>query len=272
MNDAHLTQVRSWLLRWQQQLIDHFSSLNQQTFQQSRWHSDLGEGLTCVLEQGSVIEKGGINFSYVRGSQLPAAASAAHPELAGCSYQAMGVSLVMHPRNPYVPVSHANLRFFMAEKPGQAPIWWFGGGYDLTPCYPFLEDVIHWHQTARAACLPFGDAIYPAFKQACDDYFYLPHRQETRGVGGLFFDDLKQPDFATCFALLQSIGNSYLPAYQPLIERRQTTPYGQRELDFLAYRRGRYVEFNLVWDRGTLFGLQSGGRTESILMSLPPQA
>jgi coproporphyrinogen III oxidase len=182
----------------------------------------------------------------------------------------MGVSLVIHPRNPYAPTSHANVRFFIAEKEGEAPIWWFGGGYDLTPYYPFEEDVIHWHQTAKQACDPFGEEIYPRYKQWCDEYFYLVHRQECRGVGGLFFDDLNEWDFEQCFAFMQSVGNSYIPAYVPIVEKRKDMAYGEREKDFQLYRRGRYVEFNLVYDRGTLFGLQTGGRTESILMSLPP--
>lgn len=223
-----------------------------------------------VLENGAVIEKGGVNFSHVFGDQLPPSATAARPELAGRSFQAMGVSLVIHPKNPYAPTSHANVRFFVAEKDGEDPMWWFGGGFDLTPYYGFEEDVVHWHQTARDACEPFGNEIYPEFKTWCDDYFYLKHRDEPRGVGGLFFDDLNRFDFDTSFALMRSVGDAYVPAYQPILARRKDHDYGERERQFQLYRRGRYVEFNLVYDRGTIFGLQSGGRTESILMSLPP--
>ena len=217
-----------------------------------------------------MIEKGGVNFSHVFGSQLPPSATAARPELAGRSFQAMGVSLVIHPKNPYVPTSHANVRFFVAEKDGEAPVWWFGGGFDLTPFYGFEEDVVHWHQTAKTACDPFGEGLYAEFKRWCDDYFYIKHRDEPRGVGGLFFDDLNRFDFETSFALMRSVGDAYIPAYRPIVARRKDHEYGDRERQFQLYRRGRYVEFNLVYDRGTLFGLQSGGRTESILMSLPP--
>ena len=217
-----------------------------------------------------MIEKGGVNFSHVFGDQLPPSATAARPELAGRSFQAMGVSLVIHPKNPYAPTSHANVRFFVAEKDGEDPVWWFGGGFDLTPYYGFEEDVVHWHQTAKAACEPFGSEIYPEFKAWCDDYFYIKHRDEPRGVGGLFFDDLNRFDFDTSFALMRSVGDAFVPAYQPILARRKGHDYGERERQFQLYRRGRYVEFNLVYDRGTIFGLQSGGRTESILMSLPP--
>jgi coproporphyrinogen III oxidase len=244
-----------------------------------------GGGRSRILASGHLIEKGGVGFSHVHGTQMPPSATAHRPELAGASWQAMGVSLVIHPRNPYVPTSHANVRFFIAEKEGMAPVWWFGGGYDLTPYYAFEEDCVHWHHTARAACLPFGADVYPRFKRWCDDYFFLKHRNEPRGIGGLFFDDLGGDDlggghldgadrsgwdFERSFAFLRSIGDSYLPAYLPIVQRRKDTPYGERERAFQLLRRGRYVEFNLVYDRGTLFGLQSGGRTESILMSLPP--
>jgi coproporphyrinogen III oxidase len=222
------------------------------------------------LADGETFEQAGINFSHVQGEQLPGSATAHRPELAGRSFQAMGVSLVIHPRNPYVPTSHANVRFFVAEKPGEAPVWWFGGGFDLTPYYPFHEDVLHWHRTARTACEPFGDEVYPKYKKWCDEYFYLKHRQETRGVGGLFFDDLNEWGFDKSFAFMKSVGDHYLPAYLPIVAERKQTPHGERERDFQLYRRGSYVELNLVYDRGTLFGLQSGGRTESILMSLPP--
>lgn len=229
-----------------------------------------GGGRTRVITNGNVIEKGGVNFSHVYGEGLPASATNARPGLAGRSFQAMGVSLVIHPSNPYVPTSHANVRFFVAEKEGEPPVWWFGGGFDLTPYYGNKEDVVHWHQTAKAACDPFGDTVYADYKKWCDDYFYLPHREEARGVGGLFFDDLNQPSFEYSFNLMKSIGDAYIPAYLPIVQKRKNTPYGEREREFQLYRRGRYVEFNLVFDRGTLFGLQSGGRTESILMSLPP--
>lgn len=227
-------------------------------------------GRSRVMTDGQVFEKGGVNFSHVRGDAMPGSATAARPELAGRSYQAMGVSLVMHPQNPYVPTSHANVRFFVAEKDGEAPVWWFGGGYDLTPCYGFEEDCQHWHATAKAACDSYGEARYPRLKQWCDDYFYLPHRDEARGVGGLFFDDLNEGSFEDCFAFMRSVGDSYTKAYVPIVERRAGMPWGERERQFQLYRRGRYVEFNLVHDRGTLFGLQSNGRTESILMSMPP--
>ena len=230
-----------------------------------------GGGRTRVLRGGDLFEQGGINFSQVFGASLPASATVRRPELAARAYQAMGVSLVMHPRNPYVPTSHLNVRFFMAEKPGAEPVWWFGGGFDLTPYYGFEEDAIHWHRVARAACLPFGAEVHPRLKRQCDDYFFLKHREEPRGIGGLFFDDLDEWGFARSFALMQSVGDHYLPAYLPIVQRRKGLAWGERERAFQKYRRGRYVEFNLVYDRGTLFGLQSGGRTESILMSLPPE-
>lgn len=229
-----------------------------------------GGGRSRVLTDGAVFEKAGVNFSHVMGAALPASASAARPELAGRSYQAMGVSLVIHPRNPYVPTSHANVRLFVAEKPGEEPVWWFGGGYDLTPYYGVHEDCVSWHREAEKACAEFGDDVYPRFKAWCDDYFFLRHRNEPRGVGGLFFDDLNEWDFDTSFAFIRSIGDSFLTAYRPIVQRRKHTAYGDRERQFQLYRRGRYVEFNLVFDRGTLFGLQSDGRTEAILMSLPP--
>ena len=230
-----------------------------------------GGGDTRVLTDGAVFEQAGVNFSEVKGASLPASATAHRPELAGRNFHAMGVSLVIHPHNPYIPTSHANVRFFIAEKEGEDPIWWFGGGFDLTPYYGNDEDCKHWHETALKACEPFGEDTYPKYKKWCDEYFYLKHRQEPRGIGGLFFDDLNEPDFETAFAFMQSVGDHYIPAYVPIVERRKNDEYGEREKQFQLYRRGRYVEFNLVYDRGTLFGLQSGGRTESILMSLPPQ-
>lgn len=242
-------------------------------FAEDNWTRETGGGgRTRVLADGAVFEQAGINFSHVHGPGLPASATAHRPELAGRSFEALGVSLVIHPHNPYVPTSHANVRFFLAEKPGAAPVWWFGGGFDLTPYYPFREDVVHWHRIARQACEPFGAEVYPRFKRWCDEYFYIRHRDETRGVGGLFFDDLNEWDFDRCFAFMRSVGDHYVEAYRPIVARRKDTPFGERERDFQLYRRGRYVEFNLVYDRGTLFGLQTGGRTESILMSLPPLA
>ena len=240
-------------------------------FGSDRWERPGGGGgNTRVLQGGRVFEQAGIGFSHVFGTNLPPSATKARPELAGRGFEAMGVSLVFHPRNPYVPTTHANVRFFIAEKASTEPVWWFGGGFDLTPFYPFLEDVQHWHETAKAACEPFGADVYPHHKQWCDKYFFLPHRGETRGVGGLFFDDLSEWGFERSFAYQQSVGDHFLAAYLPIVERRKDTAYGERERAFQLYRRGRYVEFNLVYDRGTLFGLQSGGRTESILMSLPP--
>ena len=239
-------------------------------FHEDAWEQPNGAGRTRVLQGGKVFEQAGVNFSHVHGSALPAAASARHPELAGNPFEAMGVSLVIHPHNPYMPTSHANVRFFIAEKEGEDPVWWFGGGYDLTPYYGNQEDCKHWHQTAKNACDPFGEAMYPRLKQQCDKYFYLRHRDEPRGVGGVFFDDFNHLGFEQSFAFMQAIGDSYINAYLPIMQRRREQPFGERERSFQLYRRGRYVEFNLVYDRGTLFGLQTGGRTESILMSMPP--
>jgi coproporphyrinogen III oxidase len=242
-------------------------------FIEDAWEREQGGGgRTRVMTNGNVIEQGGVNFSHVYGGELPASATAARPELAGCSFQAVGVSLVIHPHNPHVPTTHANVRFFIAEKPGQQPVWWFGGGFDLTPFYPIKEDVEHWHRTARDLSLPFGEDVYAKYKKWCDEYFYLKHREETRGVGGLFFDDLNVWGFAQSFAYMQAVGNGFIDAYVPIVEKRKDTSYTDSEREFQLYRRGRYVEFNLVYDRGTLFGLQSGGRTESILMSMPPLA
>lgn len=230
-----------------------------------------GGGLTRVLCDGAVFEQAGVNFSHVQGDALPPAATAARPELAGRNFEALGVSLVIHPLNPHVPTSHANVRFFRAPKAGADDVWWFGGGYDLTPFYPRREDVVHWHRTARQACQPFGEDVYARFKQWCDEYFYLPHRREARGVGGLFFDDLNEWGFDDCLGFMKAVGDSYLDAYLPIVRKRKDTAWTEAQREFQLYRRGRYVEFNLVYDRGTLFGLQSGGRTESILMSLPPR-
>jgi coproporphyrinogen III oxidase len=274
MTQPNITAVRGYLLDLQDRICQQLEAVDgQEKFVEDAWErSDglAGGGRTRVLNNGAIIEQGGVNFSHVRGTSMPASATANRPELAGRSFEAIGVSLVIHPHNPYAPTSHANVRFFIAEKEGEEPIWWFGGGYDLTPYYGFEEDAVHWHQTAKNACDPFGEGIYPKYKKWCDEYFYLKHRDETRGAGGLFFDDLNEGGFEHCFNFLQSVGDSYTKAYVPIMERRKNTPFGERERDFQLYRRGRYVEFNLVYDRGTLFGLQSGGRTESILMSLPP--
>ena len=231
-----------------------------------------GGGRSRILRDGAVFEQAGIGFSHVRGETLPPAATERRPDLAGRRWQAMGVSLVIHPRNPYVPISHANIRFFIAERPDAAPVWWFGGGFDLTPCYGFEADAVHWHRTAANACAAFGADVYPRYKAWCDRYFHLPHRDEQRGVGGLFFDDLDAWGFEPCFSFMRSVGDHFGPAYLPIVRARKDTPYGERERQWQLYRRGRYVEFNLLFDRGTRFGIQSGGRTESILMSLPPLA
>jgi len=266
-------QVRNYLLELQDSICTTFEMTDGTArFREDNWSRDEGGGgRSRVMEGGAVLEKAGINFSHVFGTQMPPSATAARPELAGRGFQAMGVSLVIHPHNPYVPTSHANVRFFIAEKEEAEPVWWFGGGFDLTPYYGFEEDAVHWHQQAREACIPFGDDVYPRYKKWCDEYFYLKHRDEARGIGGLFFDDLNEGGFERCFSFMQSVGDHYLPAYLPIVERRKDTHYGEHEKDFQRYRRGRYVEFNLVYDRGTLFGLQSGGRTEAILMSLPPE-
>jgi len=267
-----LEEVKNYLLDLQDSICGGLEQVDGQAiFQEDSWKRELGGGgRTRVITEGAVFEKGGVNFSHVFGDKLPPSATSARPELAGRRFQAMGVSLVMHPSNPYVPTSHANVRFFIAEKDGAEPIWWFGGGYDLTPYYGFREDCQHWHQIAAKACAPFGDTVYERYKKWCDDYFYLKHRNEARGVGGLFFDDLNEFGFDESFQFMKAIGNSYLEAYVPIVEKRKGTAFGEREREFQLYRRGRYVEFNLVFDRGTLFGLQSGGRTESILMSMPP--
>lgn len=264
--------VKRYLLALQDAICDALAEEDGRAqFKTDDWQREEGGGgRTRVLNQGAVIEKGGVNFSHVYGASLPPSASASRPELAGRSFQAMGVSLVIHPGNPYVPTSHANVRFFVAEAPGKEPVWWFGGGYDLTPYYANVEDCVAWHRVARDACLPFGSDVYPRYKRWCDEYFFLKHRAEPRGIGGLFFDDLNHWDFDTCFAFVRAVGDSYIPAYRPIVARNKARPYGDREKHFQLYRRGRYVEFNLVYDRGTLFGLQSGGRTEAILMSLPP--
>ncbi|KQA98044.1 coproporphyrinogen III oxidase [Vibrio metoecus] len=270
--------VKSFLLQLQDQICQQLEAADGQAqFIEDAWQREPGEklgggGRTRVMRDGAVFEQGGVNFSHVFGEQMPGSATANRPELAGRRFEAMGVSLVMHPKNPYIPTSHANVRFFIAEKEGEAPIWWFGGGFDLTPFYPFVEDCQFWHHTAKNLCAPFGADIYNQHKAWCDRYFYLPHRNETRGIGGLFFDDLNEWPFEQCFAYMQAVGEGYTQAYVPIVEKRKNTSFTERERQFQLYRRGRYVEFNLVLDRGTLFGLQTGGRTESILMSMPPLA
>lgn len=265
-------QVKAFLMALQDQICQALAREDGAAdFVEDSWQrAEGGGGRSRVLTQGAVFEQAGVNFSHVFGDKMPASATAHRPELAGRRFEAMGVSLVIHPHNPYVPTSHANVRFFIAEKEGEDPVWWFGGGFDLTPFYPFEEDVVHWHQVAFDTCAPFGADVYSKYKAWCDDYFYLKHRGETRGVGGLFFDDLNQWGFEQSFAFMCAVGESYINAYVPIVAKRKDTPYGERERQFQLYRRGRYVEFNLVFDRGTLFGLQSGGRTESILMSMPP--
>jgi coproporphyrinogen III oxidase len=266
--------VKAYLCALQARIINALEAFDGKPFRTDSWTRPAGGGgLTRLIEEGNFFERGGCNFSHVMGEGLPPSATAARPELAGRSYEAMGVSLVLHPRNPYCPTVHMNVRFFIASAPGKADVWWFGGGMDLTPYYPLEEDVRAFHATCKAAVLPWGETEYERLRDWCDRYFFLKHRNEARGVGGLFFDDHGadgQVDFGTAFAMTRSVGDAFLPAYIPIVERRRNTPYGERERDFQAYRRGRYVEFNLVFDRGTLFGLQSGGRTESILMSMPP--
>ena len=268
---SNIDQVKAYLQSLQNRICSELEQLDgKASFVKDGWNRDGGGGgESRVLAGGNVFEQAGVGFSHVFGDQMPPSATKHRPELAGKKFQAVGVSLVLHPNNPYVPTTHANFRFFSAGDTD--PVWWFGGGYDLTPYYPFREDVLHWHKTAQAACDKFGDDKYARYKNWCDEYFYLQHRQETRGVGGLFFDDVNEPNFEQSFAFLQSVGDSFLDAYRPIVEQRHTQPYTDREREFQLYRRGRYVEFNLIYDRGTLFGLQSGGRTESILMSLPPQ-
>ncbi len=267
----NIEAVKTYYLDLQSDIVSTLEALDGHAFLRDVWERPHGGGgASCVVEQGQLLERGGVNFSHVMGRQLPPSASASRPELAGRSFQAMGVSLVMHPRNPYVPTVHMNVRCFIAEQAGSEAVWWFGGGMDLTPYYPFEEDAVHFHATCKAALAPFGPDYHPRFKRWCDEYFYLKHRQEPRGIGGIFFDDLCEPSFDQAFALMRSVGDHFLPAYVPIVQRRRSLAYGERERDFQAYRRGRYVEFNLVFDRGTLFGLQSAGRTESILMSLPP--
>ena len=272
MSEPTVDLVEHYLLDLQNRICTAVEAEETQgAFREDEWsYHGGGGGKARVLEGGRVFEKAGVNYSCVTGEQLPVSATAHRPQLAGRSFQAMGVSLVIHPHNPFVPTSHANVRMLIARKEGEKPIWWFGGGYDLTPYYGFTEDCQHWHQTAKNACEPFGEEVYPRYKKWCDDYFFLKHRNEPRGIGGLFYDDLNEWPFERCFEFMQAMGDSYLQAYLPIVQRRKTLPYTEKHKQFQEYRRGRYVEFNLVYDRGTLFGLQSGGRTESILMSLPP--
>jgi coproporphyrinogen III oxidase len=269
---THTGRVNQYLLDLQDRICQALTEEDGNgQFNEDTWlRKQGGGGRSRLLRNGAVFEQAGINYSHVYGDELPPSATVNRPELTGRRFQAMGVSLVVHPHNPYVPTSHANLRYFMATKPGEESVWWFGGGFDLTPYYGFKDDAIHWHQTARRACEVFGDDVYPRFKKWCDRYFYLKHRHEARGIGGLFFDDLNVWGFETCFSFIRSVGDHYIKAYLPIVQKRKQLTYGKRERDFQLYRRGRYVEFNLIYDRGTLFGLQSGGRTESILMSLPP--
>lgn len=272
MSQVDIDAVKQYLLSLQDDICRQLEAEDGQAcFVEDAWERPAGGGgRTRVIADGAIFEQGGVNFSHVFGDKLPPSATAQRPELAGRSFQAMGVSLVIHPRNPWVPTSHANVRFFIAEKEGEDPVWWFGGGFDLTPYYGFEEDCVAWHQTAKAACDPFGEEVYPRYKQWCDEYFFLKHRNEPRGVGGLFFDDLNEWGFEKTFAFMRSVGDNYIKAYRPIVQQRKGMEFTETQRDFQLYRRGRYVEFNLVYDRGTLFGLQSGGRTESILMSLPP--
>jgi len=264
-------RAREYFLELQNRIVTALQKVEGNDFRRDAWdRPEGGGGISCLTENGRVFERGVVSFSHVFGQQLPPSASASRPELAGRGFEAMGVSLVLHPRNPYAPTVHLNLRFFIATHAQKPPVWWFGGGMDLTPYYGFVEDADHFHRTCKAALSPFGAEYHPRFKRWCDEYFYIKHRKEPRGIGGIFFDDLNERDFEFSFGIAQSVGNHFLPAYTPILERRNQLPYGEKEREFQAYRRGRYVEFNLVYDRGTLFGLQSQGRVESILMSLPP--
>ena len=273
MSKPNVAEVKAFLMDLQDRICQALEAADGGAkFVEDSWdREEGGGGRSRVITNGAIFEKGGVNFSHVHGNQMPASATAHRPELQGRNFEAMGVSLVMHPTNPMIPTSHANVRFFIAEKEGEDPVWWFGGGFDLTPYYGNEDDCVFWHQVAKDACDPFGSDVYPRYKKWCDDYFFLKHRGEPRGIGGLFFDDLNELGFDQSFALMQSIGSAYAQAYVPIVERRRNDPYGEQERDFQLHRRGRYVEFNLVFDRGTLFGLQTGGRTESILMSLPPE-
>lgn len=273
MSEVDIQSVLDYLQALQMRICSSLEDVDGKArFSLDHWDREGGGGGDSrVLSGGNVFEQAGVGFSHVFGSQMPPSATKSRPELAGASFQAMGVSLVLHPNNPYVPTTHANFRFFTTDSNDGEPVWWFGGGFDLTPFYPFKEDVVHWHQTAKDACDPYGEDVYPRYKKWCDEYFYLRHRQETRGIGGLFFDDLNEPGFEKSFAFVRDVADRFLPAYLPIVKKRHRHKFGERQREFQLYRRGRYVEFNLIYDRGTLFGLQSGGRTESILMSLPPR-
>jgi len=275
MTDLDITRVREYLLGLQDRIVTTMQTEDGKTFLSDGWTREpggrlQGDGLSRLVEEGNLLERGGCNFSHVKGKAMPPSATAHRPELAGAPFEALGVSLVFHPRNPHVPTVHMNVRMFAAKPEGREPVAWFGGGMDLTPYYGQEEDAAHFHRTCRDALAPFGDDKFPRFKQWCDEYFFLKHRNEPRGIGGVFFDDFAELGFERSFGMIQAVGDAFLGAYLPIVRRRRDTPYGERERDFQAYRRGRYVEFNLVFDRGTLFGLQSGGRTESILMSMPP--
>jgi coproporphyrinogen III oxidase len=270
-DSADATAVKRYLGELQERISATVEKIDSVDFRRDVWERpDGGGGESRVLSEGVVFERAGVSVSHVFGEKMPPSASNTRPEIAGAPFEAMGLSLVFHPRNPYAPTTHCNVRFLLARPSNGPEVWWFGGGFDLTPYYPYDEDVLHWHRTARDACRPFGTGVYANYKDWCDRYFFLPHRNETRGVGGLFFDDLNEYGFARSFEFMRSVGDHFLPAYMPILERRKDQPYSDRERQFQLYRRGRYVEFNLVYDRGTLFGLQSRGRTESILMSLPP--
>lgn len=271
--NSSFNDIKNFFLQIQNQICQQLEYIdNKKVFSKDNWKNLKGTGLSRVMIDGSIFEQAGVNFSQVNGSCMPVTATAHRSNLTGYNFQATGISLVIHPINPYIPTSHANLRFFIAKKPKEKTVWWFGGGWDMTPYYGFQEDAIHWHQTAFNICKPFGNHVYPKYKKWCDDYFYLKHRNEQRGIGGLFFDDLYEPNFEYCFNFVQAVGNGFLKAYLPIVERRKNYSWGDREKKFQTYRRGRYVEFNLIYDRGTMFGIQTGGRIESILMSLPPLA
>ncbi len=265
-----ISDIKTYFTTLQDKLCTAITDIDGENFIQDDWTRELGGGGRTRIIKGKIIEQGGVNFSHIYGDTLPQAATLARPELAGCSFQALGVSLVLHPHNPFIPTTHMNVRFFIAEKLRCAPTWWFGGGFDLSPYYPNREECIHWHHTAKTLCEPYGTNVYPHFKKNCDDYFYLKHRNEARGIGGIFFDDLNEWGFESCFSFIKAVGEGFLTAYLPIINKNKQRTYTPAQKDFQCYRRGRYVEFNLLYDRGTLFGLQSGGRTESILMSLPP--
>ena len=273
MSAMDTAALRAWFTGLQDRIVARLEAIDGGAFRRDEWKRDEGGGgVSRMIEGSAVLERGGVLFSHVTGDRLPASATAHRPELAGRAWEALGVSLVLHPRNPYAPTVHLNVRFFIARKAAEQEIWWFGGGMDLTPYYGFAEDAVHFHRSCKDALAPFGDEVHPRYKKWCDEYFFLKHRNEPRGIGGIFFDDLNEGGFGRCLALTQSVGDHFLPAYEPILARRKDTPYGERERDFQLYRRGRYVEFNLVWDRGTLFGLQSSGRTEAILLSMPPLA